>query len=316
MADNKLLPASGSGSTITCATDEIAGVDYQLIKLVDGTADSTTVVKAGGGVEANALRVTIASDSTGVVSIDDNGGSLTVDGSVSLAAALPAGTNNIGDVDVLSVPADPFGANADAASATGSISAKLRFIAATGIPITGTVTVGSHAVTNAGTFAVQAASAGDVAHDAADSGNPVKVGAQARTTNPTAVADADRVNLTADDLGRQVVVLNQVRDLVGSQVTTITNSTSETTIVTAVASTFCDLTHLTITNASATAVTATLKDSTGGTTRGIYALAANGGIVLTFPVPKKQATVNNNWTITLSGNTVTVYIVAEFVQNI
>lgn len=55
--------------------------------------------------------------------------------------ALPAGTNNIGDVDVLTVPADPFGANADAASATGSISAKLRFIASTGIPITGTATV-------------------------------------------------------------------------------------------------------------------------------------------------------------------------------
>lgn len=45
--------------------------------------------------------------------------------------ALPAGTNNIGDVDVLTVPADPFGANADAAvtaGATGSISAKLRSI--------------------------------------------------------------------------------------------------------------------------------------------------------------------------------------------
>ena len=70
-------------------------------------------------------------------------------------SVLGAGTNNIGDVDVLTVPSDPFGANADAASATGSISAKLRFIASTGIPITGTVTVGSHAVTNAGTFAVQ-----------------------------------------------------------------------------------------------------------------------------------------------------------------
>lgn len=56
--------------------------------------------------------------------------------SVVVASALPAGTNNIGDVDVLTVPTDPFGANADAASATGSISAKLRFIAATGIPVT------------------------------------------------------------------------------------------------------------------------------------------------------------------------------------
>jgi len=34
---------------------------------------------AGGGVEADALRVTVASDSTGLLSVDDNGGSLTVD---------------------------------------------------------------------------------------------------------------------------------------------------------------------------------------------------------------------------------------------
>lgn len=78
-----------------------------------------------------------------------------LDVDVTRLPALVAGTANIGDVDVLTVPADPFGANADAASATGSISAKLRFIAATGIPITGTVTVASHAVTNAGVFAVQ-----------------------------------------------------------------------------------------------------------------------------------------------------------------
>ena len=43
----------------------------------DGSAwDRVTI---GGGTEATALRVTIASDSTGVVSIDDNGSTLTVD---------------------------------------------------------------------------------------------------------------------------------------------------------------------------------------------------------------------------------------------
>lgn len=59
---------------------------------------------------------------------------------------LSAGTANIGDVDVLTVPADPMGANADAASATGSISAKLRGIAtALGVTAldTGTGTGGS-----------------------------------------------------------------------------------------------------------------------------------------------------------------------------
>lgn len=39
-----------------------------------------------GGVEAASLRVTIASDSTGLVSIDDNGSSLTVDGTVTANA--------------------------------------------------------------------------------------------------------------------------------------------------------------------------------------------------------------------------------------
>lgn len=98
--------------------------------------------------------------------------------------ALPAGTNNIGDVDVLTVPADPFGVNADAASATGSISAKLRFIAATGIPITGTPTV-----------------QGAAAHDAALSGNPVRIGAAGRDTLPTAVGDNETVDLSASKFG-------------------------------------------------------------------------------------------------------------------
>jgi hypothetical protein len=100
MADNVQI-TSGSGTTI--ATDDVAGVNYQQVKLVDGTLDSTTAIAAGGGVEAGALRVTIATDSTGVVSVDDNGSSLTVDGTVT--ANLAAGTNNIGDVDVLTVPA-------------------------------------------------------------------------------------------------------------------------------------------------------------------------------------------------------------------
>lgn len=69
----------------------------------------------GGGVEAGALLVTIASDSTGVLSVDDNGGSLTVDSAdlatiagavvagqmqVDVVAALPVGSNTIGVVDL------------------------------------------------------------------------------------------------------------------------------------------------------------------------------------------------------------------------
>lgn len=72
----------------------------------------------GPGTEATALRVTMATDSTGLLSIDDNGGSLTVDNSGTFAtqATLQAGSAaigklaansgvDIGDVDILSIAA-------------------------------------------------------------------------------------------------------------------------------------------------------------------------------------------------------------------
>lgn len=48
---------------------------------------------------------------------------------------------------------------------------------------------------------------GDVAHDAADSGNPVKIGFKAKNIGslPTAVTDADRVNGLADRYGAQFI---------------------------------------------------------------------------------------------------------------
>lgn len=99
MADNRNLAAL-SGN---CAADEATysgdTAVIQLVKLafVTGAEGSKTVtpMEAGGGTEANALRVTLASDSTGVVSVDDNGGSLTVDGTV---AATQSGTWNVTNV--------------------------------------------------------------------------------------------------------------------------------------------------------------------------------------------------------------------------
>ncbi|MFH0980111.1 MAG: hypothetical protein V2A79_01050, partial [Planctomycetota bacterium] len=59
------------------ATDEIAGVHYQRVKLVDGTPDSTTPIAAGAGVKANGMRVAFATDDS-----------------------LPAGTALIGEVGI------------------------------------------------------------------------------------------------------------------------------------------------------------------------------------------------------------------------
>ena len=43
---------------------------------------------------------------------------------------------------------------------------------------------------------------GDIAHDAVDTGFPIKIGGKAESTEPTAVADADRVDAWFDLVGR------------------------------------------------------------------------------------------------------------------
>ncbi len=128
MAD--YLATGSTGSNV--AFDDISSVFYARQKIIhgaDGVNDGdvstanplpvrlyvgTTSAAMGGGTEAAALRVTIASDSTGVVSVDDNGSTISIDDGGS------------------SITVD------------GTVA------------ISGTVTVASHAVTNAGTFAVQA----------------------------------------------------------------------------------------------------------------------------------------------------------------
>ena len=50
---------------------------------------------------------------------------------------------------------------------------------------------------------------GDVAHDAADSGNPIKVGGKARSSAPSDVANGDRVDAYFDQKGRLVMYDDQ-----------------------------------------------------------------------------------------------------------
>lgn len=231
MADNVAITA-GTGTTVHAdeyTHSTLGSGKTQLVKLVDGTLDSSTAIAAGGGVEAGALRVTLASDSTGVVSVDDNGGALTVDGTVAvtnadigtiagavagtemqvdIVGALPAGTNaigtlaansgvDIGDVTVNNATIavtqsgtwDEVGINDSGNSITVDNGGTFAVQAATTIADGAAVTLGakaddkspatdttavsvmsvlkqisasvqappSQAVTNAGTFAVQAA---------------------------------------------------------------------------------------------------------------------------------------------------------------
>jgi len=49
--------------------------------------------QVGGGIEDKAIRVTIANNSTGLVSVDDNGGALTVDGTVAVTQGTASNLN-------------------------------------------------------------------------------------------------------------------------------------------------------------------------------------------------------------------------------
>lgn len=124
MADNVVLNTGSGGDTV--AADDVSGVKYQVVKLDVGANGVAAPVS-----NSNPVPV---SDAGSTLSIDDGGGAITVDGSVSIGSALPAGTNaigklaansgvDIGDVDVTSVipgtGASNLGKAEDAAHSSG-----------------------------------------------------------------------------------------------------------------------------------------------------------------------------------------------------
>jgi hypothetical protein len=197
-------------------------------------------------------------------------------------------------------------------SSTGQIRARLSTV----IAGTGSVTV---AWTQSPLSAVDLTNSicgGDTAAGTTDGGWPIKIGGLAKTTNPTAVTDGQRVNAMFDKVGKQVVV-GAIRQLKGVQATTITVAT-ETTIVTAgAAGVFQDLYGLVIANTSATAVNVAIKDATAGTTRMTIMVPAGDTRGFTVPVDSAvvQATAANNWTATVSSAVSSILVTALYVSN-
>lgn len=192
---------------------------------------------------------------------------------VTVGSALPAGDNNIGNVDIVTMP---------------------------------NVTLAAGTNTNE--------VVGDAAHDAPVAGNPLLEGLEARTSLGTAVASGDVVRGMGDVFGRRVVIPGTIRDLVSKGYITLTDTT-ETTLITAVASTYLDLTLVVVNNTSATAVRVDFRDDTGGTVMfSVYAPAGQpAGFTPPRPIP--QTAVNKNWTAKLSASVTDVRIFAMADQN-
>lgn len=156
----------------------------------------------------------------------------------------------------------------------------------TALPISGTVTASN--------------TTGSVAHDGADSGNPVKVGGRARSSEIAAVASDDRVDFVTDLAGKQIVLVGaNPENFVSGAITSAMTGTTSTSCLAAPASGLRNyITGITVSNASITVPTdIVIQDGSGGAT--LYTVpcpigtgtgtGTSGGHYV-FPTPIRQPT--------------------------
>lgn len=138
----------------------------------------------------------------------------------------------------------------------------------------------------------------------------------AKTSLPTATSDGQLTGVMTDKFGRQVVIPQGMRDIV-LPITrlVLTTSTTETSLIAAVASTFNDILELVIVNTSATGCLVDFRDSTGGTIRHtIYVPPTDTrGIVCQVPTP--QAAVNTAWTAQCGTSVTSIIITGKYIAN-
>jgi hypothetical protein len=125
--------------------------------------------------------------------------------------------------------------------------------------------------------------------------------------------DAGAARMAKD---RLIYTTGYPRGLIVQNAVSLTGTT-ETTLLSAVAALFVDLTGIWVYNQNATtAVTVSIRDATAGTVRFTLPLAANQGSNILFRQPWLQTAVNNNWTIQLSAAVSTVYVHAQGVKRV
>lgn len=151
---------------------------------------------------------------------------------------------------------------------------------------------------------------GNIAHDTADSGKPVKIGFKAETalSGVTLVADGDRVDGIAGVDGVQIVREHcNLEDIVTGTLTN-TDGASTSLIASSGAGVKTYLTMLDLYNSSATGVVVELKDGT--TVKKTFYVPATGGLIRKFE-PPLAGTAATAWNIDAAGATTTLYANAE-----
>ena len=285
MADNTTLP--GTGDVI--ASDDVAGVKYQRVKLVNGTLDATDAI---GGDAANGLDVDVTRLPALVAGTAYVGKVRLTDGTNDVTLEQPSNDGEATTEWVL--PVENYNMMWNTTSwdrVRGDTTNGLW----TNIKSSVTLTVNAHAVTNAGAFVVQDS------EKFADSGAFTQ-GASKILPAGFIVDDTSTDLLSENDVGAARLTTNRIQlfytgeppsaDIYGGG--TKTDTTAQD-IMAAAASLYNYLCFFSIYNASSTNTYAILKD--GATTKMVIPLAAFGGAVFNFPRPLRCSAANAAWTL-------------------
>ena len=134
------------------------------------------------------------------------------------------------------------------------------------------------------------------------------MGATALSANPSAVNTGRNVDMISDLIGRLIVTVGGIPSLqLPNRV--VLSSTTETTMIAAVASNRSIIYDVVVANLSAAnSVQVDFRDTTAGTIRKTVNLAANSSIHISLPAGWVQQAVNTNWTVQATGTTPSVAI--------
>lgn len=307
MADSTVAVTEGSGANIDTRTEATNGNHRQVVVLGDPSTNAGVApVDAAAGLKVdlgadNDVVVTAAATSIGKAEDAASAGADVGVPAMAVQKATPADTAGTdGDYEMLQMKGGRLWVSAvlDTALPAGT-NAIGKLAANSGVDI-GDVDVTSAIITG-----------GAVAHDAADSGNPIKVGAKASATlsDDTMVANADRTDLTSD-LDGAVIVRNSrpLGDVISERVSNTDGNSTAFSNFGATASTRNVITGYSVYNASATAGYLDFRDGTGGSVLWTVPLPATGGANFAIPDGIFRTTANTALAYDVSAALTTVYI--------
>lgn len=248
-------------------------------------ADGDVFVRQATGTNLHMVvdsgTITTVSTVTAVTTVS------TVTAVTAITNALPAGTNLMGKV----------GIDQTTVGTTNGVS--IAQIGATTVVnggLAGSLSIGGTAATN-GTITA----------------NPINTGAQAVTSENTAVTTAKQVQLVADVTGRLITFPYANKENLVSGIATATGTTDTALIAAQGAGLYVYITSLAVVNTGATSVLVTIETDTASAKTAIWYMTApaGGGMTHTFTTPIRGSVTNKNVGFVAGGSTTTLYVSAS-----